>query len=97
MNAWQIYLWSFSVILLLSAAGRIFLFVKRRDLVSSLDLIEAFVGLAVIPALLGFAYGRAYGPHVLWMLLSIVLCILSVYQFFTPKMRKLYQKGVLVS
>ncbi len=94
MHFWQIYVWVFSGVLVLSAIGRIVLFVKKPGLVSRLDLIEAAVALAATPALFGFAYQRAHGTRVLWELFSVVFVGLSVYQFFTPKMRKLYDKGL---
>jgi len=80
--------------LVLSAIGRAVLFVKKPGLFSRLDLIEAAVALAAIPALFGFAYQRAHGTRVLWELFSIVFVGISTYQFFTPKMRKLYDKGL---
>ena len=97
MHPWKIYIWAFSLLLLLSAIGRLVLFFKRRDLVSPLDLTEAVIGLIAVPALFGFAYQRAYGPNSLWMVLCILMVGLSVYQFFTPKMKKLYAKGWFVS
>jgi hypothetical protein len=81
----------------LSAIGRVVLFVKKPGLVSRLDLIEATVALAAIPALFGFAYQRAHGTRVLWELFSIVFVGLSIGQFFTPKMRKLYDKGLAIT
>jgi hypothetical protein len=94
---WKVYIWAFCVLLVLSAIGRVVLFFKRRDLVSPLDVVEAFVGLAVMPALLGFAYQRQIAPQALWMILSLVITGMSIYQFFTPKMTKLYEKGWLVA
>ncbi|MGI4826766.1 MAG: hypothetical protein ACRYFU_01020 [Janthinobacterium lividum] len=80
-----------------SAIGRVVLFIKKPELVSRLDLIEAAVALAAIPALFGFAYHRPHGTRELWELFSVVFVGLSIYQFFTPKMRKLYEKGVAVT
>lgn len=94
MYFWQIYVWTFSSLLILSALGRAVLFVKKPEFVSRLDLIEATVSLAAIPALFGFAYQRAHGARVLWEVFSVVLVGFSFYQFFTPKMRKLYSKGL---
>lgn len=97
MHNWQIYVWVFSAVLVLCAIGRVILYFKKPDLVGPLDLVESAVGLMVVPALLGFAYQRAYGPHAVWIVLSVILTALSIYQFFTPKMKKLYEKGWLVS
>jgi hypothetical protein len=94
LKLWQMYVWAFSGILVFSAIGRGWLFVKKRELVTRLDLLEGAAGLAVIPALFGFAYQRAYGSRVLWAVMCVVLVVLSVYQFFTPKMRKIYDKGL---
>ncbi len=97
MTGWQIYVWAFAVMLVLSAAGRVILFFKRPTVVSRLDIVEGLIGLIAIPALFGFAYQKPNGPHALWMILCAVFVVLSIYQFFTPKMKKLYQKGWLVS
>jgi hypothetical protein len=94
LKLWQMYVWALSGILVFSAIGRVLLFVKKRELATRLDLLEAAVGLAVIPALFGFAYQRAYGNRLLWATMCVVLVVLSVYQFFTPKMRKIYDKGL---
>jgi len=93
MHLWKIYVQVFSVISVLSALGRIFLFFKKPGLVSRIDVFEGFVGLLALPALFGFAYQRPYGHHLVWVFLSILVIILSAYQFFTPKMKKVYQMG----
>jgi hypothetical protein len=87
----------FSVLLALSAIGRVVLFYRRPELVSRLDLVEAGFGLICIPALLGFLYQRAYVIPIFWQGICVVVILLSFYQFFTPKMQKLYQKGFLIS
>ena len=97
MHFWSIYIWMFSVLLVLSAIGRVVLFFRRPDLVSRLDLVEAGFGLICIPALLGFLYQRAYAIPIFWQGICVVVILLSFYQFFTPKMQKLYQKGFLIS
>ncbi len=94
MSFWHIYAWAFSGVLVLSGIGRVVLFVKKHVLVSHFDLVEAAVALAAIPALFGFAYQSAHGTHVFWEIYSILLVGLSIYQFFTPKMHKLYEKGL---
>jgi hypothetical protein len=93
LDLWHIYVWAFSAVLLFSGAGRAILFFKRRDLVTRLDLFEAAVGIAAIPALFGFAYQKAYGERSLWVTVCVLLVVFSVYQFFTPKMKKIYSKG----
>ena len=90
-------MWIFSVVLLLSAGGRAVLRFKKPDLVSRLDVVESIVGLLCIPALLGFAYQHAYGSRTLWRSLCVLLITLSVYQFFSPKMKRIYEKGFLLS
>ena len=97
MRGWQVYVWVFSVVLLFSAAGRVVLYFKRRELVSRFDVFEGVVALWAIPALFGFAYQRAYGSRWQWEVFCALLIVLSIYQFFTPKMRKLFEKGWLVS
>ncbi len=97
MSGWLIYVWAFSVILVLSALGRVFLFFKRPDVVSRLDIYEAFVSLIAIPALFGFAYQKPHGFRIFWIIFCVALSSFSIYQFFTPKMKKLYRKGWLVS
>jgi hypothetical protein len=94
---WQVYAWLFSALLLFSAFGRAVLFHRRPGLVSRLDLVEAGLGVAAIPALFGFAYERAYGSQVLWAALALALIVLSIYQFFTPKMQKIYSKGMVAA
>ena len=97
MSGWLVYVWAFSVVLVLSAVGRVFLLYKRPDVVSRLDIYEAFFSLIAIPALFGFAYQKPYGIRFFWIVFCVVLSAFSAYQFFTPKMRKLYQKGWLIS
>lgn len=97
MRFWTIYAWVFSGLLLLSAAGRAFLYCKRHELVSKLDLAEAAAGVIAIPALLGFAYRHAYGYRWMWEIMSVLLIGLSLYHYFTPKMKKLYQRGFVTA
>ena len=97
MHGWQVYVWTFSAVVVFSGIGRVFLFFKHRDKVSRLDLLEGFVGIAAIPALFGFAYQKSYGPHAVWIGLTCLLVALSIYQFFTPKMKLIYKKGWLTS
>ena len=94
MHLWRIYLWTFSVIVLLSGIGRLVLFFKKPGAVSKMDLAGGAVGIVAIPALLGFAYQRPCGLHLFWQLLTLVLGGLSVYEFFTPKVRALFTKSI---
>ncbi len=92
-HGWVIYAWVFLVVQILSAAGRVALFYMKPGTVSRLDLFESGVGLAAMPAVFGFAYGKAYGPHLFWVIFTAGFLVLNVYSFFTPKMRQVYTLG----
>ncbi|MFT4114655.1 hypothetical protein [Silvibacterium sp.] len=94
---WHIYVWVFAGILVLSAIGRFLIFLRRRDLVQPIELVEAILGLLAVPALFGFAYQQRLGSPLLWMALCVVLGVASVNQFFSPKMKKIYLRGWLPS
>jgi hypothetical protein len=97
MRFWQVYVWIFSVVLLFSAVGRVVLRFRKSHLVSRLDVVESFVGLLCIPALLGFAYRHPYGNRNVWQCLCVLVIGFSVYQFFGPKMKQLYEKSFLIA
>jgi peptidoglycan/LPS O-acetylase OafA/YrhL len=93
MLSWRIYLWLFSGLLLASAAGRFFLYMKKPGMISRIDLVEAVAGVMAIPALLGFAYQRPCGAEFLWRGLCLLLVGLFVGQMFSEKTKKLFAKG----
>jgi hypothetical protein len=92
-HLWLIYAWCFSIVIVLSAGGRMALRFKKPEVVSRFDVVEGFLGLIAIPALFGFARQRAVGLHAFWMVIALVFIVLSVWQFASTKMRELYSKG----
>ena len=93
MRAWQLYVWAFSVVLIASAIGRQVLLFKKPDVVGRFDVAESYFSLLALPALFGFVYQRAYGPHLFLVTYCALFLALNVYQFFTPKMKLIYRKG----
>jgi hypothetical protein len=93
MTAWKIYFWLFTVVTAGSAIGRFLLFRKSRKVVTPYDLVEAVIGILLLPGLYGFAYGHAIGIQFVWEAAAIFSIGNSVAHFFRPKMRLLAAKG----
>jgi len=93
MHLWLLYAWCFSVVIVLSAAGRLVVRFKKPEMVSRFDVVEGFLGLIAIPALFGFALQQAVGMHWFWMAVAIVFVVLSIWQFNSEKMKQLCAKG----
>jgi hypothetical protein len=95
MRLWLVYAWCFSVLIVLSAVGRFVLRFKKPEVVNRFDVLEGFLGLITIPALFGFAWQQAVGPHLFWIVIASIFVVLSIWQFASSKMRQLYSKGWL--
>ena len=96
--AWKIYAWGMCLLVVVTAAGRVGMRLKRPRSTAGWDLFEAAFNLVLMPGLFGFAYQRAYLPRMFWEIVVPLAWVAMAYGLFSPTHRKLArEKGVRVA
>jgi hypothetical protein len=84
MLIWIIYFWIAAVIAVLSAVGRVYLFLAC-GIVTPYDLMESLVALFAVVGLYGFAYQTPIATPTLWKVAFVLLAGTWLWGFFAAK------------
>lgn len=94
---WQVYVWAYAVITVVSCLSRIAIHFKRPDLVSRGSLAESVLSLVPMAGMFGWLYRVPLLSPIFWQVVFAALCLYAVAHYFMPTMRKVYSKGLLPS
>ena len=88
---WIIYFWLIALLVVVSAAARVYLYFTR-EIVTFYDLIESLISLVAIVGLYGFAYQTPLSATMFWKIVWFLLLLSWIWSFFGVKNIEMIEK-----
>lgn len=88
----EVYFWIFASVIVLSALGRLYLFIKGGNRVQIYELFESLIAILGTLGLYGYVYSLNFGSKLFWKVIFIFLLLSFLYSLFKPKSISAYKK-----